>query len=389
MEYNTDRHDYSPQYLKNSDNYMHYTNSPVWFEPAPIKIPWVIDVDERQHHIAIQHKHHFDPMVQYHAVKDADGNQIIIAPLSTWLNYNSLPRVRLTDSPKPTPQYYLHNYKNVENQNNCSSAHALVPVSTFSDILSRGKERIELDPSNLVASCAGGELSQVLYKLRSVGAPVKSVETQCVSEACRSPGYLFTDREHLAGNLDLIRSGKFDESHFKIPHRRSLTRPSYIHSKVPENQPVGTFKSNDPALLVADSPVEVSVVQSAVKEHIIKRGPVLAVIPVFQNFIAGYYSETNGVYIDSVSYQYEMNHTDPRLFLGTHVVEVIGWGTQKVGEQSIGYWLCKNSWGKNWGGLNGLVKIAMFPFNKRVSLSLRTTTSVPTGTHQTGGFVLL
>ena len=84
-----------------------------------------------------------------------------------------------------------------------------------------------------------------------------------------------------------------------------------------------------------------------------------------------------------------MNHTDPRLFLGTHVVEVIGWGTQRVGEQSIGYWLCKNSWGKNWGGLNGLVKIAMFPFNKRVSLSLRTTTSVPTGTHQTGGFALL
>jgi hypothetical protein len=33
--------------------------------------------------------------------------------------------------------------------------------------------------------------------------------------------------------------------------------------------------------------------------------------------------------------------------------KVIGWGT----ENGIDYWLCKNSYGSNWGGLGGYFKI--------------------------------
>ncbi|EDO05978.1 cathepsin C Papain cysteine protease family protein [Babesia bovis T2Bo] len=40
----------------------------------------------------------------------------------------------------------------------------------------------------------------------------------------------------------------------------------------------------------------------------------------------------------------------------SHAVAIVGWGQEKVGARMIKYWICRNSWGQNWG-INGHFKI--------------------------------
>lgn len=72
------------------------------------------------------------------------------------------------------------------------------------------------------------------------------------------------------------------------------------------------------------------------KEYLYKRGPLIVGMKVFEDFF--YYKE--GVY------QYTSGS-----FYGFHAIAVIGYDDNK------GYWICKNSWGSNWGE-NGWFKIA-------------------------------
>lgn len=39
--------------------------------------------------------------------------------------------------------------------------------------------------------------------------------------------------------------------------------------------------------------------------------------------------------------------------VGGHAIKILGWGT----ENDVDYWLCANSWGASWGGLDGFFKI--------------------------------
>ena len=67
-------------------------------------------------------------------------------------------------------------------------------------------------------------------------------------------------------------------------------------------------------------------------------GPVSTLITVFEDFV----TYKSGVYKHVSGWQ-----------LGSHAVEVIGWGN----DPSAGkYWWVKNSWGSGWG-LNGFVKV--------------------------------
>lgn len=85
------------------------------------------------------------------------------------------------------------------------------------------------------------------------------------------------------------------------------------------------------------APRETSVL---VQEFILKRGPVIAgiaVYPDFENF-----DSEHDIYI---------HKQDPtQRLLGGHAILIIGWGTETLenGKQ-IDYWICKNSWGTDWG----------------------------------------
>lgn len=75
------------------------------------------------------------------------------------------------------------------------------------------------------------------------------------------------------------------------------------------------------------------------KREIQNNGPIEAVFDVYDDF--PYYE--SGVY-----------YKTSNVLLGIHTVEVLGWGT----ENNVNYWLCKNSWGDDWGD-NGFFKIKM------------------------------
>ena len=85
------------------------------------------------------------------------------------------------------------------------------------------------------------------------------------------------------------------------------------------------------------------------KTEIYKYGPIEAVFKVYDDF--PYYS--SGVY---------KRKSDN--LLGIHTVEVLGWGI----ENGSKYWLCKNSWGDDWGD-NGFFKILMGDCNSNSALT--------------------
>jgi len=75
------------------------------------------------------------------------------------------------------------------------------------------------------------------------------------------------------------------------------------------------------------------------KQHIFENGPVGGVFDVYEDFLSyagGIYYHTKGEYI------------------GAHAVEVVGWGFDEQSQKE--FWICKNSWGPNWG-LNGYFMI--------------------------------
>nr|UOX61110.1 MAG: cathepsin B [Diabrotica toursvirus 3a] len=96
-----------------------------------------------------------------------------------------------------------------------------------------------------------------------------------------------------------------------------------------------------------------------IKQHILIRGPVIAGFLIKEDFLSGKFH--NGIYVEE-SIRYPNNYTfsyEKDKILGSHSVVVVGWGEENM----IKYWVCRNSWGVNWGD-KGYFKIAMYPYNQ-------------------------
>lgn len=81
--------------------------------------------------------------------------------------------------------------------------------------------------------------------------------------------------------------------------------------------------------------------QEQIKREIILAGPMIASLEIHSDFL----SYKSGVYFPDLA-QY--------VYAGSHIVKIIGWGT----ENGLKYWLIENTWGSDWGE-NGLAKIGM------------------------------
>ena len=80
-----------------------------------------------------------------------------------------------------------------------------------------------------------------------------------------------------------------------------------------------------------------------IQREIMINGPVEASFSVPKSF----FSYMNGVYVPGPPSQ------DP--IEGGHAIKILGWGV--YGEEETPYWLCANSWGTGWGGLDGFFMI--------------------------------
>jgi Papain family cysteine protease len=74
-----------------------------------------------------------------------------------------------------------------------------------------------------------------------------------------------------------------------------------------------------------------------IQKNIYSYGPVTASFKVYQSFYNYFKNTPEGIYTSISS-----NDT----LVGGHAISIIGWGENDSG---VKYWICKNSWGLNWG----------------------------------------
>lgn len=81
--------------------------------------------------------------------------------------------------------------------------------------------------------------------------------------------------------------------------------------------------------------------EEGIKREIFKNGPVVAVMPVYRDFLvykSGVYTVVEGT----------------SRFHSGHAVKIVGWGKDK--ETQASYWILENSWGESWG-INGFAYV--------------------------------
>jgi len=72
--------------------------------------------------------------------------------------------------------------------------------------------------------------------------------------------------------------------------------------------------------------------------------------------------------------------------IGFHAICILGWGIDKINNKDIPYWICRNSWGNDWGD-NGYFKFALYQegINENCALEKIYTTN---DNLQIGGIIL-
>jgi hypothetical protein len=103
-------------------------------------------------------------------------------------------------------------------------------------------------------------------------------------------------------------------------------------------------------------------IQALIKNHIYNHGPVIGGFHVFKNFFKGRYNSTNGIYIETATYGgiTGVNYDDVEAdWAGSHAVVIVGWGSDQIENETVDYWIVRNSWGESWGN-NGYFKMGMY-----------------------------
>ena len=88
--------------------------------------------------------------------------------------------------------------------------------------------------------------------------------------------------------------------------------------------------------------------ETAIMNEIYHYGSVRATFSVYDDFKLFFWFNEKGIYELNPEYK-KGNHTG-------HSIKIIGWGVDNKNGREVKYWLCANSWGRDWGD-NGFFKI--------------------------------
>ncbi|XP_075730104.1 putative peptidase C1-like protein F26E4.3 [Rhipicephalus microplus] len=211
----------------------------------------------------------------------------------------------------------------VRDQGDCASSWAFSTAAVASDrlsIQSRGLDKVELSPQDLMSClnggrrvvCQGGHPDRGWRFLLTYGG---------VSEECYpyEGGY---------GNAS---------STCRIPRRRDPMEDARCPTGRTEQKHFST------------PPYRVPANEDDIMQEIYANGPVQALILVKEDF----FLYRSGVYKHT-----RISETLPPEFRrsGWHSVRILGWGVDRSQYRPIKYWLCANSWGHGWGE-NGYFRI--------------------------------
>jgi hypothetical protein len=110
-----------------------------------------------------------------------------------------------------------------------------------------------------------------------------------------------------------------------------------------------------------------SMVINFIRNFIYTVGPVKGGLNVFENFLDGDFSDTDDIYFEDYDYNVKKTSSISNTnWLGSHAVAVIGYGEvfSNHKQETVKYWICRNSWGEKWGIYGGYFNIACYPHNK-------------------------
>ncbi|XP_076329805.1 putative peptidase C1-like protein F26E4.3 [Tachypleus tridentatus] len=206
----------------------------------------------------------------------------------------------------------------ISDQGNCSASWAFSTAALSSDrraIQSKARERIILSPQQLIScnikgqkGCEGGHVDRAWWFMRKQGL---------TSQKC----YPYTSGQ----------TGQKDECMIhRERHRGTVQCPSGIRDEHYKTTP----------------PYRVGHLEEDIMYDIYTNGPVQATFRVMQDF----FSYASGIY-----QKLPQVHSKPPL-QGWHSVRIIGWGVDRSQGRKKKYWLCANSWGRDWGE-NGYFRI--------------------------------
>ncbi|XP_071965121.1 uncharacterized peptidase C1-like protein F26E4.3 [Antedon mediterranea] len=199
----------------------------------------------------------------------------------------------------------------IMDQGNCGSSWAFSTTAVASDrlaIQSMGTMKVILSPQHLLScntrrqrGCDGGYTDRAWYFLRKKGI----VTAECYP---------------YKSGMDTDMTMK--KGHCMLPPPEHSPCPNeYVHSEAYKSTP----------------PYRIGQEENEIKHEIFKNGPVQATFLVESDF----FMYKRGVY------RYARVQEPPQYQQsGWHSVRIIGWGTD---ENGVPYWLCANSWGRNWG----------------------------------------
>jgi hypothetical protein len=271
----------------------------------------------------------------------------------------------------------------VQNQHMCGSCWAMAMAAVISDCLVVGGVvqwmpyiaptfiMMIVPPNEGNGQCDGGNPATVALALESL--PV--ADTSCVDYSwCTNDAELCTS----ASAASHFQSSFSQKLNANIPKAMGQNGGCYFTG---QKYLYKIDKGSDAFFINKDAPAPVF--REMIKAHIVDFGPPLGGYAVLRNFVTGNFTDPSinqGVYFDRCDYnseivagralQFDDRFANEAQLSGLHAVSIIGWGLASNIQYDndlygdVPFWWCRNSWGSNWGNMNGYFKIAMYPFNR-------------------------
>ncbi|CAH1377174.1 cathepsin B-like [Tenebrio molitor] len=206
----------------------------------------------------------------------------------------------------------------IKDQGSCDSSWAIVPASVISDrtcISSRGDKVVQLSAEDVLRCCKN-----------------------CTKNTNVCDGGSTSEAWEFWMNEGVVSGGDYNSKEGCVPYSRSSYNghSTNVCQRICTNRDYGSTYNEDKRLGFLHYRLPNS--EKQIQMEMMSHGPVAAVMTVYKDFF--FYKE--GVYKHFTGEE-----------VGALVVKIIGWGEEENGK----YWLVANSWGNEWGNLEGFFKI--------------------------------
>lgn len=199
-------------------------------------------------------------------------------------------------------------------QGDCGSSWAVSTAAVASDrlaIQSGGLDRAHLSAQHLIScqnrrqrGCEGGHIDRAWWYLRKKGV---------ATEEC------YPYESGATGQVGSCKARRFRHEEVNCP---GTGRRERLHFSTP--------------------PYRIAPQENVIMQEIYSNGPVQATFKVNEDFFLYQYGIYRHIRMnDRLSPQHRQH--------GYHSVRIIGWGVDNKHGRPVKYWLCANSWGRQWG----------------------------------------